>query len=423
MRKIWLAASSSARRLLQASAVALACSSSAHAGALPQSASFDCRKAATSVEKLICGDKELQELDTSMSQRYSQMVSPDVSESEQTITDQRNWIKKVRNKCAAIECLKLAYRERINVLSDTAASFDCSKAVTKMEKLICSDESLRYQDKSLNLAYRTLKAMSGEENKVVLAQKKWLSNISDQCNDVQCLMQAFSSRNAEFVQKREEIIGSIKESIGYDKRAFYSDAIRLPSDAHRTIAVFATQKSATNANDSEPQQDEDFILDIYVLDTASYKVLQHISDSVASDAIAFQGMSIAMTDYTKVLGVPSFGIGMSHHHFGCAGYSGSTLRLYAIQDKTMKAILPGIVTMSSAGMCQTDCESKSTQRDLQFDNRAGRQFPDLIVREKIVEIQDGPDKEKDACQTLISRRNLRLPFDGVKYKVPQDLEY
>jgi uncharacterized protein len=423
MRKIWLEVSSIARWLLLASVAALACSSGAYAGDLPQRASFDCRKAVTAVEKLICGDKELRELDASMSQRYKQMVPPDDIESDKTMEDQRNWLKNVRNKCATADCLKLAYRERINVLSGTTASFDCSKAATKMEKLICSDENLRYQDNSLNLAYRTLKAVSGEENKVVLAQKKWLSNISDQCNDVQCLAQAFLSRNAEFTNKREEIIASIRKSIGYAQRAFYSDAIRLPSDAHRTIAAFATQKSATNVNDSDPQQDEDFILDIYVLDTATYKVLQHTSDSIPSDAITFQGMSIATTDYAKVLGVPSFGIGLSHQHFGCAGYSASSLRLYAIQGKTLKAILPNITTSSSAGMCQTDCDSKATRRDLQFENRAGHQFPDLIVREKIVEIQEVPEKEKGVCKTFISRHNYTLPFDGVQYLVPQGLDY
>lgn len=403
---------------------ALAYSGYAHADVQHKSASFDCRKAVTEVEKLICADKELQELDASLSQKYKEKSSQDDVDSDKTVTEQRFWIKNIRNKCVTVDCLKIAYQGRIHALSGTAASFDCSKAVSRMENLICSDERLRFKDRNLGQAYRALMALTYEQGKVFSDQKNWLSTVGAQCNDVPCLDSAFATRAEELEKQRKEIIAAIGESISYKKRAFYSDAIRLPGDAHRTIAAFATQASAANDSVDGPQQDEDFVLDIYVLDTASRKVLSHVSNSISSDAIEFQGFSMDTTDYSKLLGVPSFGIGMSHYHYGCAGYGGSSLRLYAVQDKTVKNLLSDdVVTSSTSGMCQTDCESKMNQRELKFDRKSGGRFPDLIIREKIVEIQDDPKKGQGICKTIISRHEYRLPFDGVQYKLPEGVSY
>jgi uncharacterized protein len=76
-------------------------------------ASFDCRKAQSKVEKLICGDEELSGLDESLRDVYQQR-SKVLADSTQLLQDQRQWLKITRNACADVVCLKKAYVERIN---------------------------------------------------------------------------------------------------------------------------------------------------------------------------------------------------------------------------------------------------------------------------------------------------------------------
>lgn len=77
-----------------------------------------------------------------------------------------------------------------------SASFNCDKARSKMEHMICSDAQLSAADEQLNIAYRH--AVQRSEAKPVLTQwqRDWLSH-SDEvrgCNDARCLTQAFLNR-------------------------------------------------------------------------------------------------------------------------------------------------------------------------------------------------------------------------------------
>lgn len=69
-------------------------------------ASFDCSKAATRVERMICSDEELAELDQLMGLQYSQVIkhTPEAREG------QREWLKE-RNACGDKACLLAAYRD------------------------------------------------------------------------------------------------------------------------------------------------------------------------------------------------------------------------------------------------------------------------------------------------------------------------
>jgi len=80
-----------------------------------QAASFDCGKATSKVEKLICEDDELSKLDDALNKTYGQVL--DRSEDKQAaVKEQRQWLKKVRNTCQDKVCLKTACQERINKL-------------------------------------------------------------------------------------------------------------------------------------------------------------------------------------------------------------------------------------------------------------------------------------------------------------------
>ena len=74
-------------------------------------ASFDCTKATTNVEKMICADGQLSQLDTKLSQIYSSFTLL----TKEIKTDQRAWMKK-RNTCKDITCVQTLYQQRIEEL-------------------------------------------------------------------------------------------------------------------------------------------------------------------------------------------------------------------------------------------------------------------------------------------------------------------
>lgn len=81
-----------------------------------QAASFDCTKASTNVEILICKTPSLSRSDEELSAIYKQAVAvainPDAVKQEQ-----RNWIARMRNKCSNAQCLAVAYATRRLVLA------------------------------------------------------------------------------------------------------------------------------------------------------------------------------------------------------------------------------------------------------------------------------------------------------------------
>ena len=88
---------------------------------LLHSASFDCAKASTKVEKAICTNSELSYLDEVLSASYKYNSSLFVNKEDKNVLkqDQRKWIKS-RNKCTATNtldtCLQKSYKARINKL-------------------------------------------------------------------------------------------------------------------------------------------------------------------------------------------------------------------------------------------------------------------------------------------------------------------
>jgi uncharacterized protein len=77
-----------------------------------QPAGFDCAKASTPVEQLICNNPELSELDTKLSVRYEQALVLRSSNQPALRKQQREWLRNVRNKCKDTVCLTSAYRKR-----------------------------------------------------------------------------------------------------------------------------------------------------------------------------------------------------------------------------------------------------------------------------------------------------------------------
>ncbi len=83
------------------------------------SAGFDCAKANTKQEKLICNNKALSDLDSKLDTAYKQTLKVlmtslgDQSQAQQLVADQQKWLSQTRNACNDEGCLNLAYESRI----------------------------------------------------------------------------------------------------------------------------------------------------------------------------------------------------------------------------------------------------------------------------------------------------------------------
>lgn len=77
------------------------------------SASFDCKKAETWVEKTVCADPKLSKLDDAMAQKYKQNLADtsDKDDKNNLTIDQKLWLKFQRDTCKDTACLIREYRE------------------------------------------------------------------------------------------------------------------------------------------------------------------------------------------------------------------------------------------------------------------------------------------------------------------------
>lgn len=81
------------------------------------SASFDCAKAKTPVEKAICGDTKLSQLDSDLDRYYSVAIEALKDGASCLKSDERNWVKTQRDNCGAkVDCLMTSYLGRLATL-------------------------------------------------------------------------------------------------------------------------------------------------------------------------------------------------------------------------------------------------------------------------------------------------------------------
>lgn len=126
-----------------------------------QGASFDCSKATTNVEKLICQDtaasRTVSELDSTMSNIYAAKLA-DASDPDALKKEQRHWLNNVRNKCADVSCLEITYTQRIEELSSQDAAIKQrvlalgKRESTAIQKLSCKKEVESVLDEALRQA-------------------------------------------------------------------------------------------------------------------------------------------------------------------------------------------------------------------------------------------------------------------------------
>lgn len=78
--------------------------------------SFDCAKASSGSERLICSNQKLSELDVELMQAYKQLLS--ISSDKDSLRKEQNaWRRKDRDSCSAADCMTRVYQARIDELN------------------------------------------------------------------------------------------------------------------------------------------------------------------------------------------------------------------------------------------------------------------------------------------------------------------
>jgi len=100
-----------------------------------QATSFDCAKAASGIEKLICGSAKLSELDDALDKAYKEArTNSSPEEAKRLVSDQRQWLKEIRNSCGDEPCLVHAYASRIETIIKPASG-NAALPLTKIASL------------------------------------------------------------------------------------------------------------------------------------------------------------------------------------------------------------------------------------------------------------------------------------------------
>lgn len=110
---------------------------------LSVAASFDCSEARTTVEKMICGNKELSRLDSLLADTFKRTLNnKQPAESEALIKDQRRWLKTVRNRCMDEACLSKTMHDRINDLDPVADGILTCEKMRKYSSKVFSPDGI-----------------------------------------------------------------------------------------------------------------------------------------------------------------------------------------------------------------------------------------------------------------------------------------
>jgi uncharacterized protein YecT (DUF1311 family) len=125
----------------------------------------------------------------------------------------------VNNKIiSGMKCI--LYLFGLLALSVQAASFDCAKAGTKIEKLICADAEISKLDEELNAAYKTTLQDEKRAGTIKKAQKQWMKE-RNSCADAACVKRAYEMRLSSIAVTHTSSDEAEHEGVTPDKPGFF----------------------------------------------------------------------------------------------------------------------------------------------------------------------------------------------------------
>lgn len=127
--------------------------------------------------------------------------------------DHQNWSGMLEASCQDYRCMYIALVNRNNALtsrlkalgpvqaaapvpqpSHNGPSFNCAKASTKVEHLICNNATVSGLDVDLSESYKEALAMTTDNNWMKEEQVEWVKTSRNVCSDEACLIKAYEQR-------------------------------------------------------------------------------------------------------------------------------------------------------------------------------------------------------------------------------------
>jgi uncharacterized protein YecT (DUF1311 family) len=134
------------------------------------------------------------------------------------------------------------------LLAGPAHAIDCTKATTKLDKIICADPKLIEVDAKLNDAYVRAMTARSPEGKAALraSQKEWLKDTANKAGKSAVgIDENFAVRQAELEMPLNDVAQKIADRINADKR---SGKQQIPSfEEGRTISMEINREDAFTA--------------------------------------------------------------------------------------------------------------------------------------------------------------------------------
>jgi uncharacterized protein len=108
-------------------------------------ASFDCNRATEAVEKMVCGNEQLSQLDTELGSAYELALGDaSLNQKPERIAEQRAWISNVRDKCTDTDCLLREYSTRLQAL--TSIKTATTEAQYVVDQGVAASQVSRFQE-------------------------------------------------------------------------------------------------------------------------------------------------------------------------------------------------------------------------------------------------------------------------------------
>lgn len=91
-------------------------------------------------------------------------------------------------------------QQQVPIRGDTSPSFDCFKARTHAERLICSSSELAEADTRMVRAYKNALRVFSDPDLLTNEQLAWIREVRDTCSNVPCMLDAYNRRTREIIE-------------------------------------------------------------------------------------------------------------------------------------------------------------------------------------------------------------------------------
>lgn len=123
-----------------------------------------------------------------------------------------------------------------------AAGFDCTKASTNIEEMICSNETLSKLDDQNTQLFKQYKSASNDLNLIVQDQRDWLKHTRNSCQDASCLETEYGKRSAYLSSRIESNIATTSTDLISNTEAIKNEPLVDLNQTPDGVEVQASDK-------------------------------------------------------------------------------------------------------------------------------------------------------------------------------------